>query len=119
MITRKKILDYVAQQYGIEPGYPWQDKPQYAVLRHAHPKQKWFAVLMTISADKIGLPSNEMVEIINLKGEPAAIDGLRQSRDIFPAYHMNKTHWFSLRLNSQFPEQECYHLIDWSFDLTQ
>ncbi|MFD1806800.1 hypothetical protein ACFSAV_10575 [Pasteurella oralis] len=32
---------------------------------------------------------------------------------------MNKTHWFSLRLNSTFSQQQAYHLIDWSFDLTR
>ncbi len=36
----------------------------------------------------------------------------------FLAYHMNKTHWFSLHLNSTF-SQQAYYLIDWSFDLTR
>ncbi len=57
------------------------------------------------------------INIMNLKCEPVVIDNLCQSGEIFLAYHMNKTHWFSLHLNSTF-SQQAYHLIDWSFDLT-
>ncbi|WP_101775331.1 MmcQ/YjbR family DNA-binding protein [Pasteurella oralis] len=118
MLTRDVILEYIANKYAICPDYPWQDKPDYAVLRHQH-NRKWFALILTVPAVSLGLSDTEQIDIVNLKCEPAVIDSLRQSEAIFPAYHMNKTHWFSLRLNSTFSQQQAYHLIDWSFDLTR
>ncbi|AET16209.1 TPA: MmcQ/YjbR family DNA-binding protein [Pasteurella multocida] len=118
MLTREAILKYIERKYAIRPDYPWQDKPCYAVFRHPH-NHKWFALILTVPAISLGLAETEQIDIINLKCEPAVIDSLRQSEAIFPAYHMNKRHWFSLRLNSPFPQQQLYHLIDWSFDLTR
>ncbi|MCF7521901.1 MmcQ/YjbR family DNA-binding protein [Neisseria sp. ZJ106] len=74
---------------------------------------------MNIPAAKLGLPNGSDTEIINLKCEPALLGGLRQSSGVYPAYHMNKEHWFSLDLNSDFAAEEVLRLLDLSFDLTR
>ena len=44
---------------------------------------------------------------------------LRGQRGILPAYHMNKEHWITIVLDSPFPEEEIYNLINLSYDLTK
>ncbi|OOS00286.1 hypothetical protein B0187_02015 [Haemophilus paracuniculus] len=119
MISRAELLDYARQQYGVEPDYPWQKFPDYAVLRHSNKGRKWFCLIATIPAEKLGLsPDLGRIEIANFKGEPDLIGNLRQDEGIFPAYHMNKEHWFTLKLDSPFPAEQVYALMDWSYRLT-
>ncbi|PJG82865.1 MmcQ/YjbR family DNA-binding protein [Caviibacterium pharyngocola] len=118
MITRQHIFDYVLNQYGIEPSYPFPKFPDVVALRHQNKKNKAFAFILQVSAEKLGLNGDETVEIINLKCKTEVISSLRNDPDILPGYHMNKEHWFSLRLDSNFPEDQVYKMIDWSYDLT-
>lgn len=118
MITRQQIFDYTLHQYGIEPSYPFGDYPDIAALRHQNKKNKIFALIMQVSANKLGLYGSDPIEIINLKCDPVVICSLKSDPAVLPAYHMNKEHWFSLKLNSNFPEDQVYKMIDWSYDLT-
>lgn len=118
MLTRQQIFDYVIHQYGIEPSYPFGRHPDIATLRHQNKKNKIFALIMQVSADKLGINSDKSIEIINLKCVPEVIIALSSDPSILPAYHMNKEHWFSLRLDSTFPKEQVYQMIDWSYDLT-
>lgn len=118
MITRQQIFDYAMHQYGIEPSYPFGGYPDVAALRHQNKKNKIFALIMQVSADKLELNSDKPIEIMNLKCVPAVIASLKSDPSVLPAYHMNKEHWFSLRLDGEFPEDQIYKMIDWSYDLT-
>lgn len=119
MTAWQQISDYIAQQYGISVSYPFGRSPNVAVWRHSNAKQRMFALITQVKGYQLGLNSDEQIEIINLKCDPAVIDGLRSDPAVFPAWHMNKAHWFSLRLDSSFPTDQVYRLIDWSFDLTK
>ena len=45
--------------------------------------------------------------------------GLKQQYpDILPAYHMNKTHWITLRLEGDVPGDVVQMLIEMSYRLT-
>ena len=39
-------------------------------------------------------------------------------RGVLPAYHMNKTHWITVRLHSDVPDEEIVKLLNLSYDLT-
>ena len=58
-------------------------------------------------------------EIINLKCQPALIGSLRERDGFYPAYHMNKDQWLSVRLDGSVADDELKSLIDLSFELTQ
>lgn len=48
----------------------------------------------------IGHPNGE-AELLTVKGEPTNNEELKEIySDIIPGYHMNKTHWISIRINS-------------------
>lgn len=106
----------IQQHYGVEPEYPWAKFPDYAVFRHLH-HRKWFAVLVNIEADKIGLNTIEKIWVLNVKAKPEEIGSLRMIKGVYPAYHMNKEHWLSLNL-AEIDERLLNELIDESFSLT-
>lgn len=91
------FITLLVQKYNIHPEYLWQKFPQYAVFRHQD-NSKWFAILMNILGEKIGLKTAEIVWIVHVKANPKMVGVLRMMKGIYPAYHMNKEHWISLNL---------------------
>ena len=55
---------------------------------------------------------------INLKCDPELALELREKFDgVTPGYHMNKTHWNTIALNSNIKETEILGWVDHSYDL--
>lgn len=63
--------------------------PNFAVFWHSN-NQKWFALIMDIPRSRLGLPGDELLDVVNLKCDPLLIGSLRSEPGFFPAYHMNK-----------------------------
>ena len=89
-MTRQELFTWIRQQYGTEPEYPWHDWN--AVLRH-NDNNKWYGVVLEVSADKLGLPEVGIIDVLNVKSDPLLIGSLRRQDGYFPAYHMNKEKW--------------------------
>ena len=68
---RAEVFRYAAEQYGIEPEYPWARLPDHAVLRRQD-NRKWFALFMPVGRDKLGLTGDGTVDVLNVKMRPAA-----------------------------------------------
>lgn len=118
MIEREEIFAYVKEKFDTEPDYPWLKYPDYAVLRH-HGGGKWYGLIMHVPRIKLGLTGNGSAEIVELKCDPAFNSFLRSQQGILSAYHMNKKHWMTIVLDSPFPKEEIYNLLDLSYDLTK
>lgn len=118
MIDRKEIFNYVKEKFDTEPDYTWVKYPDYAVLRHEG-DGKWYGLIMNVPRIKLGLSGKGNIEILDLKCEPALNSLLRSQQGILPAYHMNKKHWITIVLDSSFPKEEIYNLINMSYDLTK
>lgn len=114
MTTVNDILDYVKNSYGTEPDYPFEDING-TVLRQKN--GKWYALIMKIGLNKLGLDTTEEKDIINLKCDPILTGNIRNGINIFPAYHMNKEHWISV-IPEKTEKEELFGLIDISYDLT-
>lgn len=117
MLTRKTVLSYVQQQYGVTPDYPWEKYPNYVALRHKK-NGKWFALMMDITADKLGIDSNKVIDVVNVKVEKEFMGSLRQKQGVYEAYHMNKANWVTLHLEELSSLDELTEFIDASYDLT-
>lgn len=117
-MDRKTIFDYANQTYQSKPEYLWVKYPDYAVLRHSD-NNKWYAIIMNVSKDKLGLDGTEEVDIMDLKCEPEMIGSLRMTKGIFAGYHMNKGNWISVLLDDSVDESMIYSLLDMSFSLTE
>lgn len=107
-------INYISQKYGAQPEYPWAEYPNFCTFKNA--KQKWFALIMDIVADKLGLAGKHKINVINLKAEPSEIAALVDNKFVFPAYHMNKKHWITVMLSNNLPEKKLFGLIDRSYD---
>ncbi|TCM74949.1 MmcQ/YjbR family DNA-binding protein [Rhizobium sp. BK068] len=118
MTNRAEILEYAKEKYGTEPSYLWSKFPDYAALRHQGSK-KWYGIIMNVPKSKLGLDGEGEVDIIDIKCGPDLIDVLRDASGFVPAYHMNKEHWISVRLDGSVPHEQLRNLVDQSFELTK
>ena len=116
-MNREELESYILNHCSTEADYPWADTPRAAVFRHAS-NRKWFALMMDVPGEKLGLPERGMLDILNLKCDPVLIASLRGAPGLLPAYHMNKEKWITIFLDGTVPKNEICDLLDLSYDLT-
>lgn len=116
-MDRKQLEHLILEQYGIKPDHPWIKDPDSAVFRHRD-NQKWFALIMDIPENKLGLSGSRMVSIVNLKCDPVLIGMLREESGFFPAYHMNKENWITAALDGSAADEKIGMLLDMSYRMT-
>ena len=117
-MNREELEAYVLNHYSTEADYPWADTPHAAVFRHVA-NRKWFALVMEVPRDKLGLAGTEKLDIVNFKCGPILISSLRGETGIFPAYHMNKASWITVALDGSVPAETIELLLDVSYELTK
>lgn len=117
VMTLDELKKYISDTYSTDMDYPWRKYPNHGVFRHSN-NRKWFALLMDVSKDKLGLESTEMLNILNVKLEPMMIDVLKSLDGFFPAYHMNKSSWITIALDGSVDDEQIKNLIDISFNMT-
>jgi predicted DNA-binding protein (MmcQ/YjbR family) len=116
-MTRQDLFAHIADTYGITPDYPFEEDFVTAVFRHAS-NRKWFAIAMRIPCGKLELTGEGHMDVVNLKVSPEMIPSLTQETGIFPAYHMNKSHWVTAALDGTASDEMVAFLTGVSFDLT-
>ena len=115
--AREKIFDYVAEKYSTQPEDPWGRLPAYAVLRH--PNGKWYAILMNVPSEKLGISGDGRTDLLVAKCEQRLQPLLLSQNGFMPAYHLNKEHWISARLDGTAEWDQVRALLDMSYDLTE
>ena len=115
-MKRESLDKHIATVYNIKAEFPWMSAPTYAVYRHQR-NNKWFAVVMEIPKNKIGIEEDGNINVVNLKSDPLLIGSLILDKGIYPAYHMNKNHWNTVILDGTVPEKEIKRMIAESYDL--
>ena len=111
----KRIMAQVQEKYGNQLEFLWEKSPDTAVLRHEG-NQKWYAVLMKISWDKLEKGREGQVEAVNLKHDQVA--DLLSKKGIYPAFHMNKRYWISVAFDDTLSDEMVLELIEKSWNLT-
>ena len=112
----KRIMAIVQEKYGNQLEYLWEKSPDTAILRHDS-NQKWYAVLMKISWEKLDKGREGLVEVINVKHDQVV--SLIQEKGIYPAFHMNKRYWITVPLDDTFTDEKVLELFEISWDLTR
>ena len=112
----ERVMAIVQEKYGNQLEYLWEKSPDTAVLRHVS-NQKWYAVLMKISWDKLDRAREDLVEVINVKHDQVV--SLLHETGIYPAFHMTKRYWISVPLDESLSDQQILDLIERSWDLTR
>ncbi len=116
-MDREQLQRFISETYGADPEYPWVKYPDYAVFRHGN-NRKWFALVMEISKDKLGLSETGPIEVVNVKCDPRLMGSLREEAGIYPAYHMSKDSWLTVALDGSVSDEKIRWLLDMSYDLT-
>lgn len=114
----KEIIAYVKNKYGDKLEFLWEKSPKNAVIRRKSTK-KWYVAILTIYKRKIGLDSDEIIEVINLHNSEEEIKKLIDYKKYFPAYHMNKKYWCSICLDGTVELKEIYRMINISYELAK
>jgi len=96
----ESIRDYCLSLKDVSEGFPFDDDTLVFKVR-----------------DKIFVLLSLENKWMNLKCEPSLAIALREEYpDVIPAYHMNKIHWNTIRLNSNIPSTLLIKWIDHSYE---
>ena len=68
MVTRADVLAYAKEKYNTDPERLWTKYPEYEVLRHRNNK-KWYAILMDVPGNKVGLETEEIYNLLDMSYE--------------------------------------------------
>ena len=116
-MTREEFEALVLDTYNTHADYPFDEDFVTGVFRHGD--GKWFAIAMKVGARRLGIESDEIIDIVNLKCAPEVIESLLgEECGIYPAYHMNKVHWLTVYL-SECDTATVEWLLSVSHDLTK
>ena len=110
MNTRQELIDYCLTFPGAYEDYPFSDIKDigiWTIMRHEGNK-KSFCQIYERNGNLC----------VNLKCDPFEADLLRQMfKAVTPGYHMNKTHWNTVIIGGDVPENELKRMIEHSYDL--
>lgn len=113
----KNVIDYIKEKYEADCEHLWEKFPENAIWRNQKNK-KWFGALLVISESKLGLESNKITEILDLRYQKEEIKSIIDNEKVFSGYHMNKNNWITIRLDGSVELEEIYKLIDNSYFLS-
>ena len=116
-MDRAELKAYIRQTYHIEADHPWAKSPNHEVFRHTE-NRKWFALILDVPQNKLGLPGTQRMDVVNVKCDPILIGSLRAERGIYLAYHMSKDTWITIALDGTVAPDTIKALLDMSFHAT-
>lgn len=110
-MTKRQLIDYCLSYPGAYEDYPFDEissvPESWAVLRHRGNRRSFALVF-----ERGGL-------CVNLKCEPMRADFLRGAfPGVTPAYHMNKVHWNTVRVDAV-PRELLEDMVRHSYELTR
>ncbi len=112
----KQIIQYVKEKYQGHLEYLWEKFPNNAIWRNKI--NKWYGALLVIPENKLGIESEQIIEIIDLRYQKDQIKEIVDHQKIFAGYHMNKNSWITIKLDGSVELKEIYRLIDNSYQLS-
>jgi len=115
---KEQILAYAKKTYRTVPDAPFRTAPSYLVLRHDDTR-KWYALIMDVPREKLGLSGGGHVDILNIKCSPILAASLRMDKGFLPAYHMHRESWITILLDGTVASKDIFPLLDMSYALTQ
>lgn len=112
---RERIIQHIQKHLGIEPDNPWKSYPNCAAFR-LPTSRKWFAIIMEIPRNRLGLNGYENVDVIDLKCGSTMVGSLLAQDGFLPAYYMSKGTWISVLLDGTVPDEQIIPLVELSYN---
>jgi hypothetical protein len=116
-MKRNELEAFIMETYNAVADYPWRKSPNHEVFRHCS-NRKWFALIMDVPKNKLGLQGEELLDVVNLKCDQILIGSLRGEPGFFPAYHMSKDNWITAALDGSASDDKIKMLLDMSYQAT-
>lgn len=110
------IIRFVKDTYDDQLEFLWKKFPKNAIWRRDD-TNKWYAALLTVAKSKLGLASDELVTVIDLRATPEAAEALVDNQKYLPGYHMNKKNWYTIILDDTISDDEIMQRIQASYQL--
>ncbi|MCH5299360.1 MAG: MmcQ/YjbR family DNA-binding protein [Ruminococcus sp.] len=110
------VIEYVREKYGDELEFLWKKFSDNAIWRRKD-SQKWYGLVLTIPRSKLGLSSDEIVEIIVMRIKPEQMSQTVDNKKYFPGWHMSKKSWYTIILDGSVSNEEIFRRIDESYGL--
>ena len=117
-MKKEEVLGYIQTKYDVKPEYLFSKFPSYFVFRNKK-NEKWFAVVMNVANNILNIKSEGYTDILNVKCDSSLVEMLLTKNGYFPAYHMNKKNWISIKLSENNDRDEIIKLIDNSYELVK
>lgn len=111
-------IEYVRENYGDELEFLWTKFPDNAIWRRKD-NQKWYGAILTVNGKKIGLDTDKIVEIIDLRMDAEQRDIVLSREHYYPGWHMNKKSWYTLVLDDSITDEEIKLQITESYELAK
>ena len=123
-MQKEELFAFARSLAGVAVDFPFKDDFETAVFRHADTR-KWFGIWLAVprrwfaaGADGADGESTGAEFCLNVKCPPDLVPLLlQQERGVYPAYHMNRTHWVTVRL-SECAAETVQQLVRLSYSLT-
>lgn len=113
----KDVIKYIKEKYNDDLEFLWEKYDNNAIWRNKI-NNKWYALLLTVTEDKLKIDSNKEIEIIDLMYQKDKIKEIVDNKRIYPGYHMNKKSWITIILDGTLDSDEIFQLIDNSYNIS-
>ena len=113
----KQIIKYITEKYEDELEFLWEKYDDAAIWRNKQ-NNKWYGLLMIITEDKLGVESNRIIEVLDIRYQKEETENIVDNKKIFPGYHMNKKSWITIKLDNTIEIERIKKLIDNSYNLS-
>lgn len=112
-MTKEEIIAYATAQPAAAADQPFDGDFDATVLRHSD-TGRWFGILMEVPEKFFGRRELTLTMKCPPDLQPLLLE--KYAGLVYKAYHMNKTHWITVRLSAE--RQLLEQLIRLSYDIT-
>jgi len=113
-----ELIQYIQKNYGDNLEFLWKKFPRNAIWRRAD-TNKWYGLLSVIPKSKMELESDEVVTVLDLRGDTTEIERIVDGVNFFPGYHMNKKSWYTIILDGSVSDTEIIRRLQASYSLAK
>ena len=110
------LREFVRETYGDELEFVWTQFPDNAVWRRKD-NRKWYGAILTVEGRKLGLESERIEEIVDLRMDPKEAEEILSRANYYPGWHMNKKSWYTLILDGSISDGELKERLGESYRL--
>ena len=110
------LREFVRVTYADELEFLWTQFPDNAVWRRKD-NRKWYGAILTVEGRKLGLESERIEEIVDLRMDPKEAEEILSRANYYPGWHMNRKSWYTLILDGSISDGELKERLRESYRL--